>query len=34
LEKVPEGLSIEDLTTRTSAELKAAGYNLDSSKQY
>ena len=34
LEKLPEGLSVSDLTTKTSEELEALGFKLNSSKQY
>ena len=34
LEKLPEGLSVEDLTNKTVVELKTEGYVLDSVKQY
>jgi hypothetical protein len=34
LEKLPEGLSVLDLTTKTSKELEALGFKLNHSKQY
>lgn len=34
LEKLPEGLSVSDFTTKTVAELKAEGFVIDTAKQY
>jgi hypothetical protein len=34
LDKLPEGLSVSDFTTKTVAELKAEGFVIDTAKQY